>query len=142
MSSPSAKLYDCIIIGGGPAGLAVASTLARLNCSALVFDSGVYRNAPAKYIHNVLGWDHRYSTELYATVREGFETRYSSVQLQTLSITAALRVPSGYFEVVDSHENAHTGKTLVLATGIRDVMPDIEGYAQCWGRGMYVNTWL
>jgi thioredoxin reductase len=55
----AALLRDVLIIGGGPAGLAVATGLARQLYTAVVFDSGVYRNARTQHMHNVPTWDHR-----------------------------------------------------------------------------------
>ena len=52
------KIYDVLIIGGGPAGLSIASSLARQVYTALIIDSQSYRNAVAKHMHNVAGFDH------------------------------------------------------------------------------------
>lgn len=49
--------YDAIIIGGGPAGLAALSGLARVRRNVLLIDSGSYRNQPTRHMHDVLGFD-------------------------------------------------------------------------------------
>ena len=49
--------FDAIIVGGGPAGLAALSGLARVRRKVLLIDSGVYRNAPTRHMHDVLGFD-------------------------------------------------------------------------------------
>lgn len=49
--------YDAIIVGGGPAGLAALSGLARVRRNVLLIDSGEYRNAPTRHMHDVLGFD-------------------------------------------------------------------------------------
>ena len=49
--------YDAIIVGGGPARLAALSGLARVRRNVLLIDSGVYRNAPTRHMHDVLGYD-------------------------------------------------------------------------------------
>lgn len=54
----SQSLINVLIIEGGPGGLAVATGLARHLYTAIVFDSEVYRNARAQYMHNVTGRDH------------------------------------------------------------------------------------
>jgi hypothetical protein len=48
--------YDAIV-GGGPAGLAALSALARVRRNVLLVDSGVYRNGPTRHMHDVLGFD-------------------------------------------------------------------------------------
>jgi heterodisulfide reductase subunit A-like polyferredoxin len=49
--------YDAIIVGGGPAGLSAASGLARVRRNVLLVDSGEYRNAPTRHMHDVIGFD-------------------------------------------------------------------------------------
>lgn len=49
--------YDAIVVGGGPAGLAALSGLARVRRNVLLVDSGVYRNGPTRHMHDVLGFD-------------------------------------------------------------------------------------
>lgn len=49
--------FDAIIVGGGPAGLSALSGLARVRRNVLLIDSGEYRNAPTRHMHDVLGFD-------------------------------------------------------------------------------------
>lgn len=49
--------FDAIVVGGGPAGLAALSGLARVRRKVLLIDSGIYRNAPTRHMHDVLGFD-------------------------------------------------------------------------------------
>lgn len=53
-------VYDAVIIGGGPAGLSVASALGRVRRNTLLIDSGEYRNAPTRHMHDVIGFDGMY----------------------------------------------------------------------------------
>jgi ribulose 1,5-bisphosphate synthetase/thiazole synthase len=50
-------VYDAIIVGGGPAGLAALSGLARVRRHVLLIDSGEYRNGPTRHMHDVPGFD-------------------------------------------------------------------------------------
>lgn len=56
-STSSEPTYDAIIIGGGPAGLSALSGLARVRRKVLLIDSGEYRNAPTRHMHDVIGFD-------------------------------------------------------------------------------------
>lgn len=57
--------YDAIIVGGGPAGLSALSGLARVERTALLFDSGDYRNGPTRNMHDVIGNDGKISRLLW-----------------------------------------------------------------------------
>ena len=52
--------FDAIVVGGGPAGLSVLSGLARVRRKVLLIDSGEYRNAPTRHMHDVIGFDGKY----------------------------------------------------------------------------------
>ncbi len=54
LTQPKA-VYDAAVIGGGPAGLSAALALSRVLRSAVIFDSGLYRNAASDRIHNLWG---------------------------------------------------------------------------------------
>lgn len=139
-STVASPLMDVLIIGGGPAGLAVATGLARQLYTAVVFDSGVYRNALTKHMHNVPTWDHRDPAEFRAKAKSDLLARYSTVQFEQTKIESIIRVQHGRFQATGSDGRTWTGRKLVLASGMTDVAPDIKGYASCWAQGMYVVT--
>lgn len=134
----ASKLYDVLIIGGGPAGLAIASGLARQVYSALIIDSGVYRNARANHMHNVPGFDHAPPSEYRAKLRDDLTRRYKTIDFQTAKIAEVRKLDSGIFEAVDDKGAVYQGKKLGLATGVRDMVElEAEGYDDCWGRGIF-----
>ena len=59
--------YDVIIVGGGPSGLAALSSLSRVRRSSLLIDSGEYRNAQTRHIHDVLTNDGLYNISFLGT---------------------------------------------------------------------------
>lgn len=131
------KLYDVLIIGGGPAGLAMATSLARQLYTALVLDSQVYRNARTKHMHNVPGFDHVDPADFRAKARADLLKRYESIEFKTATVNTVRKLESGEFEAVDEAGTVYRGKKLGLGTGVRDVMEGMpEGYEECWGRGM------
>jgi thioredoxin reductase len=129
-------LIDVLIIGGGPGGLAAATGLARQLYTAVVFDSGVYRNARTKHMHNVPTWDHRDPAEFRAKAKADLLARYNTIQFKETLVESIQRTNKGHFEAVDSEGVTWTGKKVVLATGAKDIYPDIPGYDDVWGRGV------
>ncbi|KAL4779861.1 hypothetical protein BJX76DRAFT_351470 [Aspergillus varians] len=145
-------LFDALIIGAGPAGLSTATGLARQLHTAVVFDSGVYRNARAEHMHNVLGWDHVNPARLREKGRTDLLARYETVKFRDVPVETVRRVSMGasntntsggndggksVFEAVDAAGKTWYGRKVVLATGVRDLPLGIDGFEECWGRGIF-----
>lgn len=136
------QIVDALIIGAGPAGLNAALTFARTRATAIVFDSCEYRNEGIKHMHTVASRDHTDPYLFRNTAREQIESRYEKVWFQQATITHAAKKLLGSgrydgFEVKDSEGKTYEGRKLILATGSKDVMPDIEGYKENWPEHIY-----
>lgn len=130
------KLVDVLIIGGGPAGLAVASTVSRQLQTGILFDSGVYRNARAHHMYGVLGFDH-IAPETFRMKSKGeILRRYDTIEFKRAYIETIKKLENGNFLATDGWANAYEGRKVVIATGVKDVLPQIEGFDFCWGRGV------
>lgn len=128
--------WDVIIVGGGSAGLSAAIMLGRLRRRVLVIDEGRPRNRVAAHMHGVLGRDHTSPLELLADGRRELE-RYDSVTVHADGVVTAAPLDDG-FEVVLRSGAVHRTRRMLLATGLRDELPDISGLAEQWGRGVVV----
>jgi thioredoxin reductase len=140
------QIFDILIIGSGPAGLNAALTCARGRISALVFDSQQYRNEGVAHMHTVASRDHINPREFGRKAREQIESRYDSVWFQHATITHATKKllslpqesePYEGFELKDSDGKSYQGKKLILATGSKDIFPDIPGYEDNWPSHIY-----
>lgn len=127
--------FDILIIGGGPAGLSTASSVVRQAHSTLIIDSGKYRNDDS-YMHTLSTWDHRKASEFRAAARKDFE-RYGTVQIEDAEVASVKKTEEGLFQLTSTNGEVWEGHKLVLATGVIDVFPKIEGYAECWVTGIF-----
>ncbi|MFJ7272427.1 NAD(P)/FAD-dependent oxidoreductase [Streptomyces sp. NPDC099050] len=139
---------DAVVIGGGAAGLNGALMLARSRRSVVVIDSGTPRNAPAEGVHGLLGLDGTPPAELYGRGRE--EVRRYGGRVVTGEVRAAEHAaPSAdgdlRFTVTLADGRLLTARRLLVATGLRDVLPELPGLAEQWGRGVvhcpYCHGW-
>jgi thioredoxin reductase/trans-aconitate methyltransferase len=121
--------YDVVIVGAGAAGLSGGTALARSRRSVLVVDAGEPRNAPAAGVHNFLTRDGTPPAELYAAGRAEVTSYGGTVQPGRVT---ALRRDGALFGV-QIGERAVTARRLLVATGLRDELPEVPGLAARWG---------
>jgi thioredoxin reductase len=129
-------MYDAIIVGGGPAGLAAALTLGRSRRRVLLLDAGKGRNAPAAAVHNLLAQDGTPPEELRRIGREQL-ARYRSVRLREDTVDDAHALAGGGFRLELAGAERVEARRLLLATGLVDELPAIDGLAALWGRSAF-----
>ncbi|MDQ4123024.1 MAG: NAD(P)/FAD-dependent oxidoreductase [Acidobacteriota bacterium] len=128
-------MYDTIIVGGGPAGLSAALILGRCRRKALLFNSGQPRNARASAMHGFITRDGIEPAEFINTAREQLN-RYSSIQLLDAEVVDANCLENG-FEVTLDDERRFSSRTLLLATGVTDNIPLVEGLDALYGQSVH-----
>jgi thioredoxin reductase len=136
-------MLDVIIVGGGPAGLNAAQILGRARRRTLLVDSGEPRNAPAAAMHGFLSRDGCPPEELRSIGREEV-SRYDRVEIHDgKAETASGQVDDFTVALDDGHEAR--AKRLVLATGVVDDLPSIDGLRELWGKSVlhcpYCHGW-
>ncbi|MDW3221177.1 MAG: bifunctional NAD(P)/FAD-dependent oxidoreductase/class I SAM-dependent methyltransferase [Acidimicrobiales bacterium] len=124
---------DVLVVGGSAAGLAAALQLGRQRRSVMVVDAGEPRNAPAAAMHGFLGRDATPPSELIGVGRE--EVRSYGGEVLSGRVVELTRHDRGFrADLVGGH--SVVARHVVIATGIVDVLPDIDGVADQWGRGV------
>lgn len=125
------KHYDVIIVGGSYSGLAAAMALGRAMKHVLIIDSGKPCNSQTPYAHNFITHDGKTPREISAIAKRQVE-RYDTIKFFDGLATKGARTDAGCELHTATGEVFHT-KKIVFATGIVDVMPDLAGFAECWG---------
>jgi thioredoxin reductase len=128
-------MYDVVIVGAGPAGLSAALILGRCRRSVLVFDSGRPRNGPSQALHGFLTRDGIAPLQLRAIAREQLEA-YSTVEVRDGEVVDAACV-DGRFEVTSRTGERVQARKLLLATGVVDNLPGLEGFADLYGTSVF-----
>lgn len=126
--------YDVVVIGGGAAGLSAGLVLARARRTVAVVDAGGPRNAPAAYMQGFLSRDGHPPQDLLTLGRDEV-TSYGGTLIDG-SVAAATRRADSGFEVRLDNGSVLTARRLLVATGLHDVLPDIPGVRERWGRDL------
>ncbi|WP_353165186.1 NAD(P)/FAD-dependent oxidoreductase [Acinetobacter sp.] len=131
--------YDVIIIGGSFAGLSAALPLARARKKVLVVDAGLRRNRFATHSHNFLAQDGHEPASIIANAKHQLE-KYSSIVWLNASVID-VQVSINHYEVFTEAENNNytTFQTekIIIATGVKDELPQIDGLAERWGKSIF-----
>lgn len=125
------KKYDVAIIGGGPAGLSGALTLARGNRTVLVFDDNQPRNAHASHMMNFPSRDGTPPYEFRHLIKEDLK-KYRNVKFITEQVNDIQRNENGF--IVNSQIQV---KKILLAHGVRDILPNIPGMKELFGKAIF-----
>ena len=125
---------DVLVVGGGPAGLSAALLLARARRRVIVIDDGRPRNAAARAVHGFLTRDGIAPAELRETARR--EVSSYGVRLLPDRVVRAYRHGAG-FAVATETDERFSARKLVVATGLTDELPAIEGLAPLYGRRVF-----
>ncbi|MBU9707878.1 NAD(P)/FAD-dependent oxidoreductase [Paenibacillus sp. AK121] len=128
-------LYDCAIIGGGPAGLNAALVLGRARRSVALIDNNRPRNAVTHASHGFITRDGVTPTEFRRVAYEEV-LRYPSVHHLPTEVISVTKKES-IFEVFDSSGLRVQARKLILATGVKEVFPEIEGFYTFYGKSLF-----
>lgn len=128
--------YDALIIGGGVAGLNAALVLGRARRSIVLMDDARPRNAVVDESHGFLTRDGAAPADLVRMARAEVGV-YPTVTFMNATVTSVQRAGDRFIVTLDTGRS-FDGKTLLLATGVFDDLPPIRGFAERWGKSIFV----
>lgn len=129
-------IYDCIIIGGGIAGLQAAIQLGRYNYKVIVIDSGDGRSTLCQSYHNILGYPDGISG---LQLREIGRKQAENLGIQFIIAKAERAEKQKDIFYISLHNGeVWKGKRLLLATGVMDRVPPFPNLYPCLGKSVYV----
>src|SRR5215217_6612543 len=130
-------LYDCIVIGAGPAGLSASLFLARYLRRTLTFHHNSPRNEYAHGVHGFLGHHGIRPDELLARGRDEV-TSHGGLIIEA-SVTSVEKLSHQHFRVFAGGEGTQVfeAQRLLLATGLRDLTPDCPGFREFYGSSVH-----
>jgi thioredoxin reductase len=127
-------VIDCAIIGGGPAGLNAALILGRARRNVLLFDNDKPRNAVTQESHGFITRDGIKPKEFREIAHKEL-SRYASVLYLKREVTSVIK--NKMFELVTSEREKYYSKTIIISTGLKDILPIIENISDFYGTSLF-----
>jgi thioredoxin reductase len=129
------SIWDCVVVGGGAAGLSAGLVLGRARRRTLLVDAGRQSNLPSHGVGGLLGHDGRSPEELYEIGRREIAA-YPSVELRAGEVVDGARV-GDVFELKLADGGVERTRRVLLATGMEYRPPDVEGLMEFWGGSVF-----
>ena len=123
--------FDVIIVGGSYSGLSAAMALGRSLRKVLIIDSGQPCNRQTPYSHNFITQDGVPPAKIAEKAKEQV-LEYDSIQFTEDRVVSGHNVEDNFF-ITTSSGKEYQAKKLIFATGVKDLMPNIKGFSECWG---------
>ncbi|MBT2571396.1 NAD(P)/FAD-dependent oxidoreductase [Planococcus sp. ISL-110] len=129
-------IFDCAIIGGGPAGLNAALVLGRSRRKTLLFDDDNGRNLVTRKSHGFITRDGIEPEELKRMGRKDI-AKYDSVEIQEQRIVSVNRISKTHYELTTESGDVFHSIKIIIAAGLKEEQPNIPGIEKFYGTSLF-----
>jgi thioredoxin reductase len=130
-------IIDCAIIGGGPAGLNAALVLGRAKRKVILFDDMQPRNQVTQESHGFITRDGIHPME-FRKIAHLEISKYPSVEIEHIRIMKVeMDDYPAYFRLTKADGEKVQAKSIILATGLKEILPDIDGINEFYGKSLF-----
>ena len=134
------KAVDCVIVGGSYGGLSAALALGRSLRRVVVVDEGLPCNRYTPHSQNFLTRDGSAPSEIAAIGKQQIQEKYKTVDFVQGRVSSVKKSDTApltcSFEVTTRDGDIFEAKKILFATGVKDIFPNIPGFAECWGKSV------
>lgn len=128
------KTFEIIIIGGSFSGLSAAMVLGRSLRKVLIIDEAKPCNIHTPFSHNLLTQDGKTPSEILNIAREQVKL-YKNIHFYNGRVINVVKFDN-HFEVHTNMGISYSCNNIILATGLKDVLPKTNGFRECWGKSI------
>ncbi|MCC8410642.1 NAD(P)/FAD-dependent oxidoreductase [Mucilaginibacter sp. UR6-1] len=124
--------FDVIIIGGSNSGLSAGMALGRSLFNTLIIDSGKPCNRQTPHSHNFIMHDGWTPADMHTAAKKDV-LAYPNVKYLNGTATTLTGSNNNFELTLAESDKTYQAKKVIITTGIKDIFPDIAGFAECWG---------
>lgn len=125
------KSYEVIIVGGSYSGLSAGMALGRSLRKVLIIDAAQPCNQQTPHSHNFITQDGKTPKEIIDLAKQQV-LAYKTIAFYNGRAINAEKTANGFEIITQNNDTFHTDK-IIFATGVKDILPNIKGFAECWG---------
>ena len=123
--------FDVIIVGGSYSGLSAAMSLGRSIRTVLIIDGGKPCNAQTPHSHNFITLDGQTPKKISVIAKDQVE-KYDTIKFHAGLAVSGTQTQDG-FTIKTQSADVFSARKLILTTGLKDIMPELKGFSECWG---------